>query len=1572
MWRYPEMVTRRGAMLGATAATRAEGDMNTSDDPRLSECLTAFAAGDYLSCYEAARRDPAPGQPDHLVFQQLIVICMQRLGQSEVLDDLPRLMLDATAEPFEKSLVRLTFGQVGLDSVRRVAKNDEQRCQAIYYAGARLMTLDRLAEAEELLRECVGLAVDCAEKRLAEVELAAMASADRPEPAEQAFELFDRRAKAYFGQGRFDEAIRTAREACDLARRTWGRDDVHFTQGLITLVGVLAQADHIVEAMELAPLTLDLSRKHYNVDDLEFANVLNIIGYLHKANGGLDEASRFYRAAADVWGQSSEHRLESAAALNNIAQIAVERQDFDQAEALFRQALDMLDGVNDDVGLYAAVVNNLAHVRKGDPGIAEQLHRQALDNQREKLGEDHPHYAVSLNNLAHVYKDQGRFAQAEPLFLQVMEILDRTVGLRHPQTLKAVSALLEIYEATGQQEAANRLVARIRSDAEASSEAGGHVLHPVPGLALFFQRLKSDLPQAQEPQLAGGTIDWKSPAYQRLFAELADDFAEGRYGECMRKAVLLNVYDATHEVLQIWLMCFAQLPQTGYGRTPGAALDRVGSLVSDQWYSALVGVTLGLTSLTDAEQLADDDEKFCQLLYYSAQRQLVDGHAEEALTNLTACAESGVPCFEAWLAERILRAAPRAADRDLAGRVRALNATVIDLLVRGDYATAMEPAEEAWRLADGLEENTPERTMSHYNIAMVAYRVGDLVRAESLLGELLTVARRAEHYDRNAVAAVLNVLGVIYTDLARFDLAESALLDALEEFRLAGRQDDADYAQAQANLAEVYREKGDIATAIQLCHQALVAQHASLGGNHPEYARTLDNLGVLYVEAGEPRTAENFMEEAQRIRQTTLPPGHTDIGTSASTLAHLYLTEHRYDEAETALRTALEISRGVNGADTLAYAVRLASLANVYMKTGGLEQCRRYLLESRAILTRIAGPLHPHIAVINSNLAVTYAVEGDLHAAMESLKESEEAASTYLFDVFATGSERQRLQLLAGVHWRLSTSLSLVAALGAPGGEVADAFDLVLRRKGVAGEAQLALHEDTRPELRPKIGHVRSLQDKIARKTLDGPGPEGPGAHREILAAWTEEKEHLEAELARAIPGMRLAQRMRELTGPKVRTLLPPDSALIEIVHFGLVSFTLEAVRDVSANSQLRYWAFVLRPRPHESLQLIDLGDGDEIDRLVATYRDTVIAGGSGRDIAPAPSARTEAAELHAGMKLRAAVFDKLGAALGGTRRLFICPDGDLSRLPWEVLPLGPDRRIIDDYEISYLGVGRDLLRVSTPSTNECKAPVVIADPDFDLSGSETSTAETVADPAGRDLRESSVRFGRLAGTRREGHAIAGLLGVPLTTDAAATDRAVKSCRRPAVLHIATHGFFLPDSESARQWDFELMDTPVDKIRPFGRLSNAEESPFLRSGLVLAGANTWLAGRVPPVEAEDGILTAQDVSGMDLAGTELVTLSACETGLGSQQRGEGVLGLRRAFILAGARTVVMSLWQVPDEETKTLMIDFYQRVLAGENRATALCEAQRELKKTQPDPYYWGAFICQGDPSPLVLSGPPA
>jgi CHAT domain-containing protein len=362
---------------------------------------------------------------------------------------------------------------------------------------------------------------------------------------------------------------------------------------------------------------------------------------------------------------------------------------------------------------------------------------------------------------------------------------------------------------------------------------------------------------------------------------------------------------------------------------------------------------------------------------------------------------------------------------------------------------------------------------------------------------------------------------------------------------------------------------------------------------------------------------------------------------------------------------------------------------------------------------------------------------------------------------------------------------------------------------------------------------------------------------------------------------------------------------------------------------------------------------------------------------------------------------------------VLLAPDGDLARLPFEVLPTDDGQLLIDQYAISYVNCGRDVLRFGVASTVRPTDPLVAADPDFDFGGESAASSTAPESPRGRLSRSlDSLKFpvARLPATRVEGERVAALLNVQAWVGPAVQEGRLKSeCRSPRVLHLATHGFFLEDQKHDSNRRLRAFGDPDGFGSGTSRLAGPlPENPLLRAGLVLAGVNTWHATSRAPAAAEDGLLTAEDVSGLDLLATEMVVLSACETGLGEVRTGEGVFGLQRAFILAGAKTLIMSLWMVPDLPTAILMDRFYENLLRRHlGRADALhdakhhvrtltvgairetwlspamiarlaagnAEAERDLRELSRvpdshrpfvDPFYWGAFICQGDPGPLT------
>jgi CHAT domain-containing protein len=274
---------------------------------------------------------------------------------------------------------------------------------------------------------------------------------------------------------------------------------------------------------------------------------------------------------------------------------------------------------------------------------------------------------------------------------------------------------------------------------------------------------------------------------------------------------------------------------------------------------------------------------------------------------------------------------------------------------------------------------------------------------------------------------------------------------------------------------------------------------------------------------------------------------------------------------------------------------------------------------------------------------------------------------------------------------------------------------------------------------------------------------------------------------------------------------------------------------------------------------------------------------------------------------------------------------------------------------------------------------LVVANPSFDLSASERlarrqqtdSEDIRVAQLPAAGVRSAEMRGGKFAplpGAAGEAEEVGELLEAiaepVLCVGPMALEEVVKAVRSPRVLHLATHGFFIEEQRLLGARAGLGMDEV--RVRAARLAAAGVENPLLRSGLALAGANR-LADEQPE-DLDDGILTALEISGLDLSGTDLVVLSACDTGLGDVRNGEGVYGLRRAFVHAGADTVVMSLAKVPDAETRELIVEFYRRWLGGSGKAQALhdaCLAIREKRRREhgaAHPIYWGAFIAVGDP----------
>ena len=347
-------------------------------------------------------------------------------------------------------------------------------------------------------------------------------------------------------------------------------------------------------------------------------------------------------------------------------------------------------------------------------------------------------------------------------------------------------------------------------------------------------------------------------------------------------------------------------------------------------------------------------------------------------------------------------------------------------------------------------------------------------------------------------------------------------------------------------------------------------------------------------------------------------------------------------------------------------------------------------------------------------------------------------------------------------------------------------------------------------------------------------------------------------------------------------------------------------------------------------------------------------------------------------------IMEPVRPLLGEARDVYLSPDGELNLVPFAALVDEHGQFLLAHYRFTYLTSGRDLLRLEVTRTERSRsAPLVMGSPAYDDGGDAHAGATSVrpsetlqtdsarpletrqTDSARRSEAMGNMQFGPLAGTEPEAREVAKLLpDARLLLEQDATEAAVKALAGPSIVHLATHGFFLERALGDANFPDDLR--ALKPVIELGALPPLPENPLLRSGLALAGANRRRSG------AEDGVLTALEVAGLDLWGTKLVVLSACETAVGARYRGEGVYGLRRALVLAGADSQIMSLWKVHDDATRSLMTAYYQRLSAGEGRSDALREVQLAMAGEGLHPFYWAAFIVGGSGRALSGEEPPA
>jgi tetratricopeptide (TPR) repeat protein/CHAT domain-containing protein len=872
-----------------------------------------------------------------------------------------------------------------------------------------------------------------------------------------------------------------------------------------------------------------------------------------------------------------------------------------------------------------------------------------------------------------------------------------------------------------------------------------------------------------------------------------------------------------------------------------------------------------------------------------------------------------------------------------------------------------------------LPPHHPDLASSLGNLGLLLRAMGRHDEARKHLKEALAISRRALPPLHPDLAASLNNLGTLLRDMGRHDEGRKHLEEALAICRKVLPPLHPNLATCLGNLGLLLWDMGRHDEARKHYEEALAICRKALPPLHPNLATSLNNLGRLLRDMGRHDEARKHLEEALAIRRKALPPLHPNLANSLQDLGLLLKDMGRHNEARKHLEEALAIKRKALPPLHPNLANSLNNLGTLLQEMGQHDEARKCYEEALAISRKALPSLHPHLAISLNNLFELLHTLGENEAAWRCLQEAATIQAAFTARTAAGSAQLDHAALARQGHPILHRFLSLAeqaASLSAR--QRQQVLAALLDGKALSGTAlarqreAVVLQQDA--QTAALLGRLQPLRRRLADLLLQGPGTLPPQRYRDLCEQVQKEHDDLERDLALRVKDYAELRRSQQAGPHDLAAQLAPGAALVELVRYQRFDFQAKDRRKRWGAEH--YLATLLwreaGAKTQPQVRLVPLGKAQPIDHAIHAWLD---------------HAQDGTIDDKSDAELRKRVWEPLARALPeSTMRLFLAPDGELALLPFEALRAADGTYLVERLHLSYLTTGRDLMPRPQPQEKSNLA-LVLADPDYDATAAQDKRVGQ-ANPAAPHRRDDDFTrqfkfkpLKSLEGFAREADAVQKLLQgrgawrVRLHTGADASEETLRSAPRPRLLYCITHGFFLedrPHAAASNSREFEL----VSDGRTKWRLPDAGPDPRLASGLALAGANRWHERAQRGVS--DGLLTALEAEDLDLWGTELVVLSACETGRGEVRVGEGVLGLRRAFQQAGARTVLASLWKVPDAETEQLMKAFLRRWLGGEGKAESLRQAQLDLigrlregkdefKRAAP-PLYWAGFICHGQP----------
>ena len=851
---------------------------------------------------------------------------------------------------------------------------------------------------------------------------------------------------------------------------------------------------------------------------------------------------------------------------------------------------------------------------------------------------------------------------------------------------------------------------------------------------------------------------------------------------------------------------------------------------------------------------------------------------------------------------------------------QALNRQVVAAYQQGRYEEGARLAEEAYQLArESFGERHPDTLGSLNNLAFLYQSQGRYGEAEPLYEQALALRRDVLGERHPLTLTSLNNLAGLYSRQGRYGEAEPLYEQALALRRdVLGERHPLTLTSLN-NLAGLYQSQGRYGEAEPLYEQALALSRDVLGERHPLTLTSLNNLAGLYQSQGRYGEAEPLYEQALALSRDVLGERHPLTLTSLNNLAGLYQSQGRYGEAEPLYEQALALSRDVLGErhpDTL---TSLNNLAGLYQSQGRYGEAEPLYEQALALRRDVLGERHPLTLAVMLNTIGNLAALEKPDRAVSLLRQMQPFLLDRLAaELYSTEDVRVRRGLVASQSNFQDMALSLAIAFphAADAGRVA-ALSL-LRFKGLLAEEEAYLARLSRRSDSPSVQQAaEALTDRRQQLAAAYQGQADGGRLEELQRAVN----RAELALGRVSRDYENQLQVRKASLEDLQGKLPAKAVLVEFRRYRRVDFGIGL-------AEARWAAVVLEGL--ERIAVVDLGETGDTAVLVG-------AAVTGREEDSAATSRT----------LYGRLIDKLALSAHITR-LYIAPDDVLHLLPFHRLLDGAGRHLVERYDLRQIQTSRDLLRPA----HDRAAKGLLALGGIDFGG--TPIDQVSLEPGAFDPARGRMGYLRAvtAETFQKGFPDLLNTGPEVTrieqlyrsarpqepaeiwrADEASEARIKALARPPRVLHLATHGFYRPARDRG-------------------------DRPMLLAGITLAGANKALTG-----EQEDGILYAIEAQDLNLEGTELVVLSACETARGEIGHGEGVYGLVRALRTAGAKQVLVTLRAIGDASAPHFMERFYRNWLSqGQGKsdpAAALQATQSHFIKTNPE-FDWAPYVMIG------------